>query len=100
MTEASESHAVCADTPNFTHLQHSSHCEGDCGIGNGLVISKDDGLTWYNFFYSGKQAAPTRRVCTLLSTVCRSQPKDLSAEFGAASGSLVCPQTVRSSGPN
>ena len=50
MAEASELHTACVDTPNFTHLQHSSHCEGDCGIGNGLVISKDDGLTWYNFF--------------------------------------------------
>jgi sialidase-1 len=51
------------------YVKHSAKCEGDCGTGNGLVISEDDGLTW-------------------------SEPEDLSTMFGPASGSLPGPGTA------
>lgn len=51
------------------YVKHSASCEGDCGTGNGLVVSSDDGLTW-------------------------SEPHDLSAMFGPASGSLPGPGTA------
>jgi len=51
------------------YVKHSAKCEGDCGTGNGLVVSEDDGITW-------------------------SPPQDLSADFGAASGSLPGPGTA------
>lgn len=61
-------------TSLFTHsgkvmliyVKHSPHCSGDCGTGNALVTSSDDGLTWSN-------------------------PQDISEMFGAASGSLPGP---------
>ena len=51
------------------YVKHSPKCEGDCGTGNGLVVSSDDGLTW-------------------------SAPHDLSAQWGNASGSLPGPGTA------
>jgi sialidase-1 len=51
------------------YVKHDPKCEADCGTGNGLVISEDDGVTW-------------------------GQPQDLSAMFGPASGSLPGPGTA------
>ena len=48
-------------------VRHSKTCTGDCGIGNGIVFSTDEGISW-------------------------STPKDLS--FGAAKGALPGPGTA------
>ena len=50
-------------------VKHSPGCTGGCGTGNGFVTSSDDGRTW-------------------------SAPVDVSAEWGAASGSLPGPGTA------
>ena len=47
-------------------VKHNPQCEGDCGTGNGVVTSDDDGLTW-------------------------SAVNDVSSQFGPASGSLPGP---------
>ena len=48
------------------YVLHSAKCQADCGTGNGVSISKDDGATW-------------------------SAPSDVSSMWGAASGSLPGP---------
>lgn len=47
-------------------VKHSPKCTGDCGTGNGMVISDDDGVSW-------------------------EAPLDISTDFGKASGSLPGP---------
>ena len=48
------------------YVLHSAKCEADCGTGNGVSVSSDDGLTW-------------------------AAPLDVSKSWGAASGSLPGP---------
>ena len=70
----SDAHWVGNPTAVFTadnkamlvYVKHNKTCAGDCGTGNGMVTSSDDGLTW-------------------------SADTDLSAMFGPASGSLPGP---------
>merc|ERR1719345_140311 len=50
----------------LVYVKHSPKCEGDCGIGNAMVVSDDDGVTF-------------------------GAPIDLSKAFGKASGSLPGP---------
>ena len=50
----------------LVYVLHSAKCEADCGTGNGVSVSSDDGLTW----------APA---------------KDVSKDWGPASGSLPGP---------
>jgi hypothetical protein len=47
-------------------VMHSKSCTGDCGIGNGMVVSSDSGATW-------------------------SKAVDLSQQWGKAAGSLPGP---------
>ena len=86
------------------YVKHSAKCEGDCGTGNGLVVSEDDGITWclrpsliqspndWNIEYSS--LASTVYTHTPCLCLYRSSPQDLSADFGAASGSLPGPGTA------
>lgn len=60
------------------YVKHNKTCSGDCGIGNGMVTSSDDGLTF-------------------------SKDVDLSKMFGHASGSLPGPGAalqLRAGGPH
>ena len=50
-------------------VRHGPKCTGDCGIGNGIVFSSDQGLSW-------------------------STPVDLSDDFGVAKGALPGPGTA------
>ncbi len=47
----------------LVYVKHGKGCVGDCGIGNGVVFSEDNGVTW-------------------------SDPLDLSNDFGIASGAM------------
>jgi len=60
----------------LTYVKHTPKCGGDCGVGNGMTYSEDDGKTW-------------------------SKEMDLSKMWGKASGSLPGPGMglVLSSGP-
>lgn len=49
----------------LVYVLHTAKCQADCGIGNGVSTSTDDGLTWAT--------------------------KDVSKEWGAAAGSLPGP---------
>ena len=50
-------------------VKHDTKCVGDCGTGNGVILTNDDGITW-------------------------SKPIDLSKSFGVASGALPGPGTA------
>jgi len=53
----------------LVYVKHKKGCVGDCGTGNGVVFSDDQGETW-------------------------SEPLDISKEFGVASGAMPGPGTA------
>ena len=53
----------------LVYVKHDKGCTGDCGTGNGVVFSDDNGKTW-------------------------SEPLDISQDFGVASGSMPGPGTA------
>jgi hypothetical protein len=61
--------ALANGTAAIIYVRHSPTCTGDCGIGNGIVFSNDNGVSW-------------------------SAPRDLSNDFGIAKGAMPGPGTA------